>query len=206
MKSAWHQSRAFCWLVWAALLLVPLLLAVAIFWPWFDRLRTLDEAIATNVDQVQRYQRVLATLPALRAELEQVDANQELKAFYFDAPTPALAGAELQRRLQEIVRGAAGRLISTQLLPGRQDEERGAQRVQVRAQLQGSTETLFDVLFEIEQARPFIFVDQLSVRSAARRDRPGAVRRRIRRAALDGQHGQLTMRVDVFGFAVQGRQ
>jgi len=206
MKAASNRSRRFCVVVWAGLLLLPVILIAAVLWPWFDRVRGLNEEIEGNIDQVQRYQRVLATLPALRAELQQVKANEQLKAFYFDAPTPALAGAALQRRLQEIVQQGEGRLISTQLLPARADDGQGPQQVRVRAQLQGTTETLLDVLFEIEGARPFMFVDQLSVRSAARRTQSASVRRRVRRAPANREHGELTVRLDVFGFSLGGAQ
>ena len=147
----------------------------------------------------------MATLPTLRAELEQVKANEDFKAFYFDAPTPALAGAELQRKVQDVVTAAKGRLISTQLLPEQPNEH--PPKVRLRIQIQGSTDTLLDVLYAIEQARPFLFIDQVSVRSSARPDQPEQRRvrgRSIRRPAVNAA-GELTVRLDIFGFALGGK-
>lgn len=192
--------RPFCVLGWLLLILVPSLVIAAVAVPVLVRLERLDTAIEERQGQLFNYRRVIATLPNLRAELEQVKTNEDFKAFYFDAPTPALAGAELQRKVQDIVTAAAGRLISTQLLP--EEKEQHPPRVRIRTQIQGSTDTLMDILYEIEKARPFLFVDQVSVRSSARSELPERVgRARTIRAGVD-PGGELTVRLDIFGFAL----
>lgn len=196
-----HSRKGFCLLAWGIVILLPILLVASVALPWTQRLVGLDEAIADAEDQLSRYRRLIATLPLLRAEIDEVNSNEDFKAFYFEAPTPALAGAELQRKVQDIVNAAAGRLISTQLLPQQEDEH--PPRVRVRAQIQGSTETLLRCLYEIERARPFLFVDQISVRSSARPELPERVvrGRRVRRARPN-QAAELTVRLDIFGFAL----
>ena len=131
-----------------------------------------DEDIDRARDQLARYQRLVATLPSLRAELEAVNNNQDFKAFYFAAQTPALAGATLQQNVQDIVKAAGSRLVSTQILPATPNEQ--PPTVRVRIQLQGSTDQLFEVLYQLEQSRPFLFVDQVSIRSMAQPERPVA--------------------------------
>lgn len=202
MSAAPATRRAFCVLIWVLIAGVPVALLLGLGWPWWQRLHSLEESIASRTDQIQRYGRLLQTLPALKAELEQVRQNEEYKAFYFAASTPSLAGAELQRRFQDMVQAADGRLISTQLLPATSDED--PPRVRIRAQLQGDTETLLDVLFAIEQARPFLFVEQMSVRSSARPTRAVPQSRRVRRPSRTRQEGLLTVRLDVFGYTLQG--
>jgi general secretion pathway protein M len=75
--------------------------------------------------------------------------------------------------------------------------------VRVRTQIQGSTETLLDILYALEEARPFLFVDQLSLRSSARppmpMEDPGG---RALRRPPSNPAGELTMRLDVFGFTL----
>lgn len=193
-------GRARCLLVLAAVVLIPLLLLGAVLGPWVGAVAERDEEVASRADQMRRFERLIATLPGLRAELDQVLANQDLKAFYYDARTAALAGAQLQREVQEMVQTAGGRLISTQILPSAAGEQ--PQRVSIRAQLQGDVETLLEVLHRIEQARPFLFVDQISVRATQRR----VVRRPPVRGAAGAQpqqqEEQLTVRLDVFGYAL----
>jgi general secretion pathway protein M len=144
---------------------------------------------------------MIRTLPDLKTELDRVRKNDTFKAFYFAAPTPALAGAELQRKVQDIVTAANGRLISTQILPEQPGES--PPRVRVRTQIQGSTETLLDVLYDLEEARPFLFVDQLSVRSSSRPERVERNPRMSRRPPVNPA-GELTVRLDIFGFTLGG--
>jgi general secretion pathway protein M len=187
-------------------LLIPLALVLAIGVPWWQKVRGMDEQIARERDQVVRYRRVLATLPALKAALAEEKAKDDYKAFYFDAATPALAGAQLQTDVQEMVREAGARPISTQVLPVKADEQ--PLRVRIRTQLQGDTEALLDILFRIEQARPFLFVDQMSIRSTTPRAAPArrTSRRPVRRVGPQSQVGQLTVRLDIFGYALGGSE
>jgi general secretion pathway protein M len=188
-----------CVLVWLGLLLLPMTLVLAVGLPWWQRAAALETELATTSDQLVRYQRLVATLPGLREELAREQANDDFKAFYFDAATTALAGAQLQREVQEMVRGAGARPISAQVLPV--DAEETPPRVRVRIQMQGTTDELLEVLYQIEAARPFLFVDQLSIRSTTPRVNRG-VRRGVRRPSVQRQVGQLTVRLDIFGYSL----
>lgn len=187
-----------CALVWAGLLILPLALIAGIASSWLMHVARLDESIAAREDQLLRFQRLIQTLPTLRQELAAVSDNQALKAFYFDAPTPALAGAQVQGKVQDIVSGANARLISTQLLPEQPGDT--PPRVRVRTQIQGTTEALLEILYHLEEARPFLFVDQLSVRSSARPQQLDPRRRTVRRRPNTA--GDLTIRLDIFGYAL----
>ena len=204
--SARSRDRLSCALAWGLALLVPLLLVASVALPWSQRMNELDEQLARGADQLERYQRLVATLPSLRAELEREQANDDFKAFYFDAETPALAGARLQSEVQDVVRTAGARPISTQILPVDKDEQ--PPRVRIRTQLQGTTEELLDVLYRIEEARPFLFVDQMSIRSTTPRAAPVRrnSRRVVRRSPSQAQVGQLTVRLDIFGYSLGADQ
>lgn len=202
MKQA-STSRLACILVLSLLVILPLILVASLAASWTGMMGRLSTEIADREDQLARFRLMVRTLPELRAELDRVRADESFKSFYFDAPTAALAGAELQRLAQEIVTAANGRLLSTQILPETPDES--PPRVSVRTQIQGTTETLLEVLYAIEQARPFLFVEQVSVRSSARpvepeRDPRG---RPFRRQAVDPAT-ELTVRLDIFGFTLRG--
>lgn len=195
------NRRTACLLAWSVVILTPLALLLGIGLPWWDRVGALDERIASQQDQMARYQNLLATLPQLRAELARERENKAFKAFYYEAETPALAGAQLQRQLQEMVGSAGARLINAQFLPGGAEEQ--PPRVRIRTQLQGETDALLDLLLAVEQARPFLLVDQMSVRSTARRNVRTARTRRGRRVPVRNQsQGQLTIRLDVYGFSL----
>ena len=201
MKPKARADRALCLVSLGAVMLLPMLLLAVIVIPWLSRISELDDRIATSRDQLMRYQRLVSTRPALQAELEQARTNDAFDAFYFKAPTQALAGAQLQARVQDIVTAASGRLISTQILPPEGQET--PSRIRVRTQIQGSTETLMEVLYRLEQTRPFLFVESLSVRSAARpavSSSPALARRQL----MANQGGDLTVRLDIYGFVLGG--
>ena len=198
MKGQMSPSMS-CMAAWGVALLLPALLLLSIALPWWQNNRSLTEQLERDHDQLQRYRQLVATLPVLRAELERERANDDFKAFYFDAETPALAGARLQSEAQEVVRSVGARPISTQILPV--DPKEQPPRVRIRVQLQASTAQLLDVLYQIEDARPFLFVDQVSIRSTAPRA-PAAARRNIRRSRPNTRVGELTVRLDVFGYTL----
>jgi general secretion pathway protein M len=198
-----RRLPAACILSWAVALAVPLALLAAIGWPWLTQVRDLEQEIQSLDDRIGHYHRLLKTLPGLQAELERVKSNDEFKDFYFDAKTRALAGAELQSAVQQMVASAGGQVTSTQLLPSPDDEQ--PPKVRVRTQIKGTTDALLDVLYQIEQARPFLFVEQLSVRAHARRRLPrrsSRSRRRPRSVRRPSQEGLLTVRLDLFGYAL----
>ena len=187
-----------CLIAWSVAILIPGIILLGMGVPWLQRMTELESERESVVDQIQRYERLIATIPRLKAELERERNNQEIKAFYFDAPTAALAGAQLQATIQEMVQGAGARLVNTQFLPAESNEQ--PPRVRIRAQIQGDTNAMLDVLYSIEHARPFLFVDQLSVRSTTRRERRD--RRQGGASPPAATKQELTIRLDVFGYAL----
>ena len=187
-----------CLLAWSGAILIPAIILLGIGVPWLQRMTELESETESVVDQIQRYERLIATIPRLKAELDRERNNQEIKAFYFDAPTAALAGAQLQGAIQEMVQAAGARLANSQFLPAESNEQ--PPRVRIRAQIQGDTNAMLDVLYSIEHARPFLFVDQLSVRSTTRRERRD--RRQGGNSPPAETKQELTIRLDIFGYAL----
>lgn len=197
-KSSLKSKRVLCILAWFTTLLIPALAFIGITLPWYNRIDRLDARTETVLDQIQRFERLLTTIPRLKADLERELNNEEVKAFYFNAPTAALAGAQLQGTIQEIVQTAGARLINSQFLPAEPNEK--PPKINIRAQIQGDTNALLDIMYNIEQARPFLFIDQLSIRSTTRRERRD--RRQPGSAPATQTQQELTIRLDIFGYAL----
>ncbi|MCU0971958.1 MAG: type II secretion system protein GspM [Gammaproteobacteria bacterium] len=121
--------------------------------------------------QLERFQRLAAQLPGLRAQAAQLREQDPLAPYLVQAANDALAAAELQERLKAITLGHAGRILSTRVLKGAADGP--FERVVVEARLEISLEGLQDLLYEIDTKKPYLFIEELSVmRRPQRRGNP----------------------------------
>ncbi|NKN32828.1 type II secretion system protein GspM [Marichromatium bheemlicum] len=188
-----------CMLLWGGVASVLFALLALTLRPWWLELSALDARIASAEERLQRYRRIAAEHPQIQVELARIGTAPGVAGLYIQAPSETLAGAELQRRLQQIIAAADGRLISIQLLPVTQSDPEAPARLHVRAQIQGTTTTLFEILYRIDQARPLLFVEQLAAHSAVRPER-----HQIASGTPDSA-GSLVLQLDVFGF-VRGGQ
>lgn len=180
-------------------LLFVSLVAVGLVLPWLEQDRRYSAEIERLSDQIDRFGRMAAPLPQLLATEGKITDDPAIGSFYLSGKTANLAAAELQNRLKQMVEGAGGTLVSSQLLPT-QDQE-GSQVVSVSLRLNSTTEALFDILYKIESARPLLFVDTLSVREQ---------KRRTARPTRKGQQPpetihDLSVRLDVYGYLRGGK-
>jgi general secretion pathway protein M len=195
------KTKRYCLLGWAFILLTPLAIVAGVGWPWLVRVSALERSIAESDDQLARYQGLIATLPRLQKELERGRSRRDVKAFYYEASTPAVAGSQMQSNLKRMINVAGAQLRSVRTLTV--DAEGQHTKISIRAELRCTTEPLVDLVYDIERARPLLFIDRLSVRSHARRTTRRAKRtrsRRIRRRRAP--RGKLTVRLDVSGYAL----
>ena len=185
--------------------LVPVALGLGVAWPWLERMAVLRRGHRPRPRPACPLPALVATLPSLRAELEAVNNNQDFKAFYFDAQTPALAGATLQQKVQDIVKAAGSRLVSTQILPTTLASSRLT--VRVRIQLQGPRSSCSRSSTSSSSPGPFC----LSIRSRcapwfsrSARSQPDERNRQVRRPPSRPETEDLTVRLDIFGYALGG--
>lgn len=147
-----------------ALLILPALLVYfALVAPYLDWIRSNEEQIADLRFQLERLTATAAEEPLWRSRLEAVRTHQTSDRHYLSGDTPALASAELQKHLGEIIRTAGGELTSTQVLPNRQEQR--FIRISVLVRFTANTSSLREVLYRIESNRPLLMVDSLTIRS-----------------------------------------
>jgi general secretion pathway protein M len=155
------------------------------------------ESIEQSEADLARYRRIIAEAPGLRAEIERLRSAAESASYYLGKSTRPLAAAELQEKAKQAVELNGGALTSTQVLQARGDEG----QVTVRVQLSGDTEVLQKVLYSLESGQPFLFVDNLTVRSSVHRRRRST---RHRSAAPQGRT-VLTVSFDLSGYMETGK-
>jgi general secretion pathway protein M len=191
---ATERSRcASCFPALAVLVVLLMLVAGGILWPWGAKLREYDHKAGELAATLERYQQVNARKSRLEAELQAVRQQLGENNYYLDAATPALAAAELQRRVKEVVEGQGGKLVSTQNVDSTASETPA--RIAVRVRMNGDVDALTKVLHELEAGRPFLFVENLVIRSLRQ------VRGRGRERTTDFT---LDINFDLVGYLLEG--
>lgn len=124
--------------------------------------RHYDRKIDDLEDRLARYQRVAATRGELTRRLEKMRALDG-RRFYLKDSAPALAAGEIQDLEKSVIAEQGGRLASMQIQPHK--DEGAFRRIAVNVQVLGSIGTMQGILRALETNEPFLFVDNLNVRS-----------------------------------------
>jgi general secretion pathway protein M len=182
-------------MVAVGLVLIPVLLlfrfAVVPAWSAYQ---SIGEETWDAQHKIERLKRLAANLPELERQEQALRSANLLTPYLLSADNSALAAANVQRHLQDIVNAHNGRVLSTRVLRSQPDGP--FERITVNARLQLSLEGLQSLLYELETATPFLFVDGLSVIARTTRAR------RTRRGMISAQKTVLEARFDVYGLKI----
>ena len=146
----------------ALLLLVVVSVAAAIAVPVFLLHRHYDQNLAKMTRQWKSQSAFNAMRPKVMRSLDVLRAKDTRKLFLKGA-TSALASAELQDQVRQVVEANGGRLISASASPHKDD---GAYRTATaNFQLNISNANLRRMLYALESREPYLFNDNLVIRS-----------------------------------------
>lgn len=145
------------------------LLLVVVLLPLVERWRSDGDSIASLENQLAVYRRVAANLPQQQARLEQLRQNDPAQELYLPESRPALAAADLQQRIGQLVAQSGGQVISTQIV-SREDPAAPMPAVALKVHMRGETEQLVRILHGLAYSRPLLLVDNLLVLSNPRLD------------------------------------
>ena len=174
-------------LLGAAMLAVLLVIALPV---WLLN-RYYDRALAESVDRIERYGRIAGTRAEVTKQLETMRAK-ETRRFFLRSGAPALSAAEGQEAIRALVEASGGRLITMQA-PTYKDEGRYRQ-ITVNVQLTANIVALRRILHAIENNSPYLFVENLIVRSQV----PPTFR------PQPGSEPEMFVQIDVIGYAPAG--
>jgi general secretion pathway protein M len=142
------------------------LLAVGVAWPTLALHKRYDVITEDSLDRLARYRRVASIRPAIEASISAVEQREAHKS-YWKGQTPALLAADVQGRVTRIIESNGGRITTSQTLPNPDDSKSGGPpKVSIAVQMTASTVPLQLILHAIENNSPYLFVDQLSIRSS----------------------------------------
>ena len=172
----------------ALALLLGLVLLVAVFGvlPFTDRARMTDEALEYNREMIARLSRSAAHPSSYDAQIDVLLARIDESGLYIRADTEPLAAAAVQEHLKRAVGLYGGELRSVQSLPSLAEED--LTRIGLRVVMTGVLGPMILVLHELETGEPYLFFDNLQIKSSKLR----------RRLPQEQPVGQLSIRFYLF--------
>lgn len=150
-----------------------------------------DLAVDDAATRLERYSRIVGMRDGLQKRAIEV-AGLEANHHFLKSASPALAAAELQEQATIILDQNGGKLNSIQIL---QHKDEGAYRqVSVKLQLTAPLSAVKAMLYALESARPYLFVDNFAIQApfnpAARND--------------SANEPDLIVQFDLTGYALKG--
>lgn len=140
--------------------IVAITLAVAI--PVWTLNRHYDVALDDESGKLERFRRIASTRPEVAKQLDAM-RSKEPRKFFLRSGATALSAAEAQEAVRAIIESNGGKLITMQAPSSR--EEGRFRQITVNVQLTANVQALRRILHAIEGNTPYLFVDNLMVRS-----------------------------------------
>ncbi|HYC34799.1 MAG TPA: type II secretion system protein GspM [Usitatibacter sp.] len=150
--------------------------------------RYYDRELREKRERIERYQRIASMRPDIVKQLDAMRAKDPRK-FFLRSGAVALSAAEAQEAVRSIVEANGGKLVTMQAPSSREDGR--YRQITVNVQLTANIQALRRILHAIETNTPYLFVDNLMVRSqVSGQHRPGP-----------GQEPEMFVHFDVSGYA-----
>jgi general secretion pathway protein M len=176
---------------WAILVPIVLLTIAAVALPVWLFNRHYDVAIENATSNLARYSKIIGMRDALQKQAIEVK-NLEANHHFLKSASPALAAAELQQLAQGIFDANSAKVNSTSVLPHK--DEGAYRQVSVSVQLVAPLSAIKAMLYAIESAHPYLFLDNFSIRA------PNMVVSR----SESGTESELVVQFDLSGYALKG--
>jgi general secretion pathway protein M len=185
-----RQSRMLALSLLLALLALSIsIIAVPVFWLH----RHYDQAIERQLDLLARYSRIGATAPSLTKQFEALKARGA-HDFFLKNAVPALAASEVQEIVKSVVESNGGKITSMQI-PEHKDDG-NFRKVAVNVQMSARISAVQKIFYALETRRPYLLLDNVSIRSMAWQAQRGA--------NVAGPEPEFLVQFDVAGYAVLG--
>ncbi|CDW92758.1 MAG: type II secretion system protein GspM [Thiomonas sp.] len=121
-----------------------------------------QSAIDQRVDRLTREQRIISMAPKLQQQMLELQRLNPAR-FYLRNPNPVLAAAEIQEDAKRLIDANGGKLLSMNILPPKDEDQ--LTRVGINVQLTGGLDGVEKLLYGLETAVPYLFINNLNIRS-----------------------------------------
>lgn len=137
----------------------------AVTWPILWANRYYGTSLAEAQDRLARYSRIAATRPMIEQAIVKTEQERPTR-FYLRGESASIAAAELQNLITRIISEQNGKVVSSQVIPQRDDPKNPAvSKVTINVQLSAAITPLQLILHAFETNEPSLFIDQLTVRA-----------------------------------------
>lgn len=138
------------------------LLFFLLIYPLVNFQSDLREDLDRQRFKLRQLKQVLALKDPLTQRLDSIKALSNSNETFLPTTTAALASADLQTRIKQVVSEAGGEISSTQVIPEKNEDT--FVRVGVKVRLNGSTPVLRSVIHAFEAGKPALIIDNLNIR------------------------------------------
>ena len=187
-----------------AMALALVLITLLSFWayfvgPWVEVVSSRQNRVDMLRRQLSGNQLLLANEKSIDSELASLGQLSAEHVLLFPGDKPAIAAAGLREFVSEMVAESGGQLVSVQEYDA--DSVPDTQTIGLRTHLTGEAQNLVDFLYALENARPAIFIDKLTV-TTNRRSSALSSRRRARPNSTYSKRNSLDIRLDLNAYIV----
>ncbi|MEE8560048.1 MAG: type II secretion system protein GspM [Alphaproteobacteria bacterium] len=180
-------------LVSRSLAVAILVAALAALWvllvaPVTEKFEGYGRSISHSRELLVRHLQIAAQRARLETELEELRRAQSSTGRFLEGGGIELVAAEAQNKVKNLIDANGATLKSTQILPAQ--EKDNFRKLTIRVTLSADTEALQKIFHALETANPYLFLDNIDIRSR---------RRRARRGRSVSQ-GELQIRFDLYGY------
>jgi general secretion pathway protein M len=154
------------------LVIVVLLIIQMLIVPVISTNALYNEEIEDLQFKLNKYQHAVDNKANLEAQLQLLKEELAETQLFQSNIAPGIVAATLQNRIRQIVEKIDGNLISTQVMP--EKNENTFTRVAINVRLTGNDSVLQQLLFELESSTPLLFVDKVGLSSNRRPSRAEA--------------------------------
>lgn len=159
LKNSINKSRLMALALLAGMVALVFFAAVM---PLLKSAADYRETIQDLEFKLQRFRKIAAEKDYWLAHLEEIKHEGEQEEHFIARNTAALASADLQSKIKEVITVAGGELISTQVIPEHKEDQ--FTRIAIKVRMTGSTDMLRQVLYAFESQNPILFVENLNLR------------------------------------------
>jgi hypothetical protein len=144
-------------------------------------------------EQIARYKAIADRQGGLRKQLSELESTNELTDLYWTGGTAAVAGANLQMLVNQLVVKSGGSVQSIANLTDKKSEQ--AATIAIKVLFSAEMAAIQKILHEIERQQPILFVDTIELRKRRVRKR--------RKAVSNDQSSNLQVVLNISGYFLE---